>query len=119
MMLSGWVTAQITFSIHWTIAPTLEGTLKNMKKTTEDLAIETIFGEYGTGNDRKRLLGDNYRNVQDRVNQYYNVAEQCTAGIWGYGWNRKTALDGAGYKPEIVQFILDRDYAERVGYDGC
>ena len=90
-----------------------------MKKTTEDLAVETIFGEYGTGEDRKRMLGNDFEAVQARVNQYYNTAEECTRGIWGFGWNRKTALQGAGYDPNVVQFILDRDYAERLDYNGC
>lgn len=90
-----------------------------MEKTTEDLAIETIFGEYGTGNDRKRMLGTRFEEVQTRVNQYYNIADECTRGIWGFGWNRKNALEGAGYDPTIVQLILDRDYAERLDFNGC
>ena len=90
-----------------------------MKKTTEELAIETIFGEYGIGKDRIRMLGSDFEAVQTRVNQYYTIAEQCTEGTWGFGWNRKTALEGAGYDPNIVQFILDRDYAERLDYNGC
>lgn len=88
-------------------------------KTTEDLAVEVIFGEYGYSEDRKRMLGNRYRDVQDRVNEYYNIAEQCTKGVWGHGWNRKTALEGAGYDPNAVQFILNRDYAERLDYNGC
>lgn len=90
-----------------------------MEKTTEDLVLETILGEYGSGNDRKRMLGSDFEKVQSRVNQYYNIAEQCTRGIWGFGWNRKTALQGAGYDPHIVQLILDRDYAERLDFNGC
>lgn len=90
-----------------------------MSKTTEDLAMETIFREYGTGNDRKRMLGNDFEAVQSRVNQYYNIADECTRGIWGFGWNRKNALEGAGYDPKIVQFILDRDYAERLDFNGC
>ena len=90
-----------------------------MEKTTEDLAKETIFGEYGTGNDRIRMLGNRFAEVQTRVNQYYNTAEECTRGIWGSGWNRKNALEGAGYDPKIVQFILDRDYAEGLDFNGC
>lgn len=90
-----------------------------MKKTMEDLVLETILGEYGTGNDRKRMLGNDFDDVQARVNQYYNIAEECTRGIWGFGWNRKNALEGAGYDPNIVQLILDRDYAERLEYNGC
>lgn len=90
-----------------------------MKKSIEDLTPETILGEYGIGNDRKRMLQDNFDAVQNRVNQYYTVAEQCTKGIWGFGWNRKNALEGAGYDPKIVQYILDRDCAERLDFNGC
>lgn len=90
-----------------------------MMKSIEDKTLETILGEYGNGNDRKRMLGNDFEKVQSRVNQYYNIAEQCTRGIWGFGWNRKTALQGAGYDPNIVQLILDRDYAERLDFNGC
>ncbi len=90
-----------------------------MEKSIEDLTLETILGEYGNGNDRKRMLGNDFETVQTRVNQYYNIADECTREIWGNGWNRKTALEGAGYNPQIVQLILDRKYAERLNYNGC
>ena len=38
----------------------------------DDLALEVIKGNYGNGETRKRLLGDLYEPVQDRVNQFYN-----------------------------------------------
>ena len=90
-----------------------------MEKTKEDLAIETILGEYGFDEDRKHMLKDRYNEVQNRVEAYYNVASQCTKGIWGTGWNRKTALEGAGYNARIVQLIIDREYAERLDNNGC
>lgn len=90
-----------------------------MPKTTEDLAIETILGECGFDEDRKRMLGDRYNDVQNRVEAYYNVAGQCIKGIWGNGWNRKTALEGAGYNAQMVQLIIDREYAERLDNNGC
>lgn len=33
------------------------------------LALDVIRGKYGTGQTRKRLLGDNYQRVQTRVNE--------------------------------------------------
>lgn len=90
-----------------------------MKKTIEDMTLEAILGEYGQESDMKRMLGNDFEAVQTRVNQYYNIAAQCRKGIWGNGWNRKTALEGAGYDPHIVQMILDKGYGERLDFNGC
>lgn len=76
-------------------------------KSIDDLAVETILGEYGTGAERQRLLGSNYNDVQERVNQYYNRARECIRGDWGNGWNRTNALTGAGYNADIVQRIVN------------
>lgn len=35
----------------------------------EKLAMEVIRGNFGNGQDRKDLLGENYQEIQDRVNQ--------------------------------------------------
>lgn len=35
-----------------------------------DLAVATIHGDFGSGNERKELLGDKYESVQNRVNYY-------------------------------------------------
>lgn len=35
----------------------------------ERLAMEVIRGNFGNGQDRKDLLGENYQEIQDRVNQ--------------------------------------------------
>lgn len=35
----------------------------------EKLALEVIRGNFGNGQDRKDLLGENYQEIQDRVNQ--------------------------------------------------
>lgn len=76
-------------------------------KTTDDLVMETLLGEYGNGEDRKRLLGSRYEEVQNRINVLYEIAEQVIRGDWGNGWNRETALNGAGYPYEIVQKIVN------------
>ena len=82
------------------IPPTVE-------KSDDNLACETILGEYGTGADRQRLLGARYEAVQSRVNAYYDRARECIRGDWGNGWNRVTALSGAGYNADIVQRIVN------------
>lgn len=77
------------------------------EKSDDDLACETILGEYGKGADRQRLLGSRYEAVQSRVNAYYDRARECIRGYWGNGWNRITALQGAGYNADIVQRIVN------------
>ncbi len=77
------------------------------KKTTDELVLETLLGEYGNGDDRKRMLGERYDEVQERINKLYEIAEQVIRGEWGNGWNREQALNGAGYPYEIVQKIVN------------
>ena len=89
-------------------------------KSTDDLAIEVILGEYGTGEDRKRLLGARYDDVQKRVNEYYARAHEVLEGKWGNGWNREQALSGAGYDYKTVQRIVNNlVWSEGNNYDGC
>lgn len=77
------------------------------EKSTDDLVLETLLGEYGNNEDRKRMLGSRYDEVQNRINVLYEIAEQVIRGDWGNGWNRETALNGAGYPYEIVQKIVN------------
>lgn len=83
----------------------------NHGKTTDDLVLEVILGEYGINDDRKRLLGSRYEEVQNRINQLYTIADEVIAGKWGNGWNRQNALNGAGYPYEIVQRIVNEKLA--------
>lgn len=76
-------------------------------KSIDDLVLETILGEYGNGEDRKRMLGDMYQPVQNRINELYEIAEEVIDGKWGNGWNREVALNGAGYPYAIVQRIVN------------
>ena len=76
-------------------------------KNVDDLVLETILGEYGNGEDRKRMLGDMYEPVQNRINELYEIAEEVIDGKWGNGWNREVALNGAGYPYAIVQRIVN------------
>lgn len=77
------------------------------KKTIDDLVLETLLGEYGDNETRKKLLGDNYKAVQKRINQLYKIANEVIDGKWGNDWNRKQALNGAGYPYDIVQKIVN------------
>lgn len=80
------------------------------KKTYHELAREIMLGEYGTGNDRKRMIesqGYDYRQAQDMVNRYYDRAHECIKGTWGNGWNRKNALESLGYDYDTVQMIVN------------
>lgn len=79
----------------------------NSGKSIDDLVRETLLGEYGIGDDRKRMLGDNYESVQNRINELYRIADEVIEGKWGNGWNREQSLNGAGYPYEIVQKIVN------------
>ena len=76
-------------------------------KSIDDLVLETILGEYGTGATRKKLLGKNYNAVQKRINELYKIAYEVIDGKWGNGWNREQALSGAGYPVNTVQLIVN------------
>ena len=76
-------------------------------KSTDDLVREVLLGEYGTGEDRKRMLGSRYDEVQNRINELYDIADEVIEGKWGNGWNREQALSGAGYPYDIVQGIVN------------
>lgn len=80
-------------------------------KTVDDYALEVVLGEYGDGEDRIKLLGDKYTEVQKRVDELHGIADEVIQGKWGYGWNREQALNGAGYPYEIVQRIVNQKSA--------
>lgn len=82
------------------------------QKSTDDLVLEVLLGEYGDGEDRKNMLGSRYEEVQNRINQLYIIAEEVIEGKWGNGWNREVALNGAGYPYEIVQRIVNEILAD-------
>ncbi len=80
---------------------------ENPAKSIDDLVLETILGEYGIDDERKKMLGDNYEKVQARINELYNIANEVIEGKWGNGWNRENAINGAGYPYHIVQRIVN------------
>ena len=83
---------------------------KPSKKSNADVAFEVILGEYGNGEDRKRMLkrdGYDYNTIQSLVNKYYELAGEVIQGYWGNGWNREQALNGAGYNYDAIQYIVN------------
>ena len=77
------------------------------EKSLDDYALEVVLGKYGEGEARKKMLGDKYEAVQNRVNELYRTAMEVIEGRWGNGWNRQHALEGAGYPYETVQRIVN------------
>lgn len=76
-------------------------------KPTDDLVREVLAGLYGDGEQRKLALNGRYDEVQDRIDELYQIADEVIAGEWGNGWNREQALNGAGYPYDIVQGIVN------------
>lgn len=75
--------------------------------STDDLVWKVLIGECGAGEDRKRMLGDRYKEVQNRINNLYEIAEEVIKGKWGNGKDREQALNNAGYPYKIVQKIVN------------
>lgn len=76
----------------------------------KDLVKEIVLDEWGSGDDRKRMLesaGYDYDTAQSMVNDYYEKANEVIKGIWGNGWNRKNTLESAGYDYDTVQMIVN------------
>ena len=74
-------------------------------KTIETLALETLKGKYGDGEERKKKLGENYSKVQKKINSCYELVTKVKQGVYGNGDERKKAL-GKNYK--IVQYIINK-----------
>lgn len=77
-------------------------------KSTDELAREVIEGKHGTGAKRKKSLGKRYDEVQKRIDELYNIADEVIAGKWGNDETRKKKLKSAGYPYDLVQNIVNR-----------
>lgn len=88
--------------------------LNELKGTLQDTfiikALKVLHGDYGTGNTRKKLLGDDYNTVQYLVNRiivtyniYDRLALMCWVGLYGNGVTRKKKLTQLGYNYSKVQ----------------
>lgn len=75
-----------------------------------ELIRQVLDGKWGYGSDRIRRLdaaGYDGQFVQDKIDEYYDVAYDVIVGKWGNGWNRREALQGVGYDYELVQRIVN------------
>lgn len=92
------------------------GSTPSASGTIDELARRVIDGEFGSGDARKKALGDKYDAVQARVNEILNgtasapakksvleIAKEVLAGAWGNGDARKQKLEAAGYNYSEVQ----------------
>lgn len=92
------------------------GSTPSASGTIDELARRVIAGEFGSGDTRKKALGDKYDAVQARVNEILNgtasapakksvseIAKEVLAGAWGNGDARKQKLEAAGYNYSEVQ----------------
>lgn len=92
-------------------------------KTIDQLADEVIAGKHGTGNARKKSLGNQYDAVQRRVNEKLGaasaqkkpakksndtIANEVINGKWGNGADREKRLKAAGYNPTTIQNLVNQ-----------
>lgn len=85
------------------------------EKTIDQLVEEVIDGKHGTGEDRKKSLGDKYDEVQKKVNKTINrpkhvktiseLADEVMRGVHGSGRERMLSL-GSNYA--AVQMEVNR-----------
>lgn len=78
--------------------------------TALDLAAAVMRGEYGSGDERKKRLGDRYREVQDLINYVAKaaasqLADDVECGMFGTWDVRKSVL---GERYDEVQGIVNR-----------
>ena len=82
----------------------ITNTVPSADISIEDLALETLKGKYGDGKTRKATLGNNYKAVQAKINQWYKLAEETKNGKYGNGTTRKKKL-GVNYAG--VQYVIN------------
>ena len=92
------------------------------KYTDDELADMVIKGYFGTGEIRKKKLGDRYDAVQSLVNQKLTrktneaIAQEVIDGKWGNGVARRNALIKAGYDYNAIQKIVDEKLSNKAVY---
>lgn len=71
------------------------------------MVARVLNNEFGTLEERKAHLGSDYQRVQNRVNEYYAMAERVYQGEFGNQPHRKPAVESLGYDYDIVQRIVN------------
>ena len=66
---------------------------------------DTLMGEYGTGDKRRKLLGKDYADVQYYINIITELTNETLKGDYGNGDERKKAL---GQYYDLVQWNINR-----------
>ena len=95
------------------------------KKSNTEIALETINGKWGNGEERKRRLksqGYSPREIQNEVNRILyggnennsnkksnnEIALEVINGKWGNGEERKRRLESQGYNYREIQNEVNR-----------
>lgn len=91
---------------HCYIGATATGSEPKPTQTNIDQMVKDVYlGKYGNGEARKKSLGQNYQQVQNRLNAVDKKADDVIKGKYGNGEARKKAL-GADY--DLVQWIVNQ-----------
>ena len=79
-------------------------------KTLDEYAVECWEGKYGNGVERYNALKDTsygYNAIQDKVEEYGELARRIWAGEYGNGAERYRKLEAEGYDPYLVQRVVN------------
>lgn len=79
--------------------------IRNRAEYIRSAADFVLNGYAGSGDARKAFLGDDYKEIQEKVNWIIHTAEDVIAGVYGSGEVRKAAL-GDDY--QVVQNQVNR-----------
>lgn len=80
---------------------------------TDALAKAVIRGEYGNNPQRREMLGAKYQPVQDRVMDYYEIANRVRRGEFGNQPYREPAIEALGYDYQTVRHIVNALEAQK------
>lgn len=79
-------------------------------KTLDEYAVECWEGKYGNGEERYNALKDTsygYDSIQNKVEEYGDLASKIWAGEYGNGAERYEKLASEGYDPDLVQRVVN------------
>ncbi len=113
------IDSDMPYNIYpWSFAAIWQFTSNLWSKFDGDIAYMDSNGwmKYATGGkvDKKDVVKPTKTKTPKLEKSYEQIANEVIAGKWGNGWNRKNALEGAGYDYELVQKMVDAIYGKKV-----
>ena len=82
----------------------------NHLSNDDKLVGEVLIGRWGNGTNRRVNLqrsGHNYNSIQNRINQYYHIADEVIQGRHGNGKEREIKITKMGYNCFLAQHIVN------------